>query len=98
MPPFEEREYEKAIEDIDITRDMVLEKLKKLKVNKSPGPDKIHPRFLNGTASSLSLPLSIIFNTSLKTKTLPDEWGHANISAIFKKGKKIGSKAANNGR
>ena len=88
MPPFEEREYEKAIEDIDITRDMVLDKLKKLKVNKSPGPDKIHPRVLNGTASSLSLPLSIIFNTSLKTKTLPDEWSHANISAVFKKGKK----------
>ena len=88
MPPFEEREYEKAIEDINITRDMVLDKLKKLKINKSPGPDRIHPRVLNGTASSLSLPLSIIFRTSLETKTIPDEWSHANISAIFKKGKK----------
>ena len=36
----------------------------------------------------MALPLSIIFSTSLQTKTLPDEWKHANISAIFKKGKK----------
>ena len=25
---------------------MVLEKLEKLKINKSPGPDKIHPKLL----------------------------------------------------
>ena len=88
MPPFDEREYDEPIYDIDITPGIVLAKLKKLKPNKSPGPDGIHPRVLNNAASHLSVPLSIIFSTSLTTKTLPDEWKHANISAIFKKGKK----------
>ena len=88
MPPFEERVYEKPLENLTITKDMVLEKLKKLKTNKSPGPDNIHPRVLNGAAKSLSIPLTIIFNTSIRTKTLPADWKHANISAIFKKGKK----------
>ena len=88
MPPFEERDYAEITDDIDITYNSVLKKLKKLKINKSPGPDAIHPRVLNNTAESLALPLSIIFQTSLDTKTLPDEWKHANISAIFKKGKK----------
>ena len=88
MPPFAEREYSMPLEDLQITEDMVDEKLKKLKVNKSPGPDYIHPKVLNSTADSLKLPLSIIFNTSLQTRSLPNEWKHANISAIFKKGKK----------
>ena len=71
MPPFEEREYDEPLYDIDITPDIVLAKLKKLKPNKSPGPDGIHPRVLNNAAPNLSLPLSIIFSTSLSTKTLP---------------------------
>ena len=88
MPPFDEREYANPLENINITKKTVLEKLKKVKINKSPGPDNIHPRVLNNAATTLAEPLSIIFNTSLETKTLPDEWKHANISSIFKKGKK----------
>ena len=88
MPYFEERIYEEAIKDIDITTDMILKKLKKLKVNKSPGPDRIHPRVLHEISNQICIPLQIIFNVSLKTKTLPDEWKHAHVTAIFKKGAK----------
>ena len=88
MPPFDERTYENPLEDLIVSEKMVLEKLKKLKINKSPGPDNIHPKVLNSTADSLKTPLAIIFNTSIRTRMLPDEWKHANISAIFKKGKK----------
>ena len=88
MPPFDERNYNKPLYDIEISEKMVYDKLRKIKVNKSPGPDNIHPRVLNNAACNLAKPLSIIFKTSLKTKTLPNEWKHANISAIFKKGKK----------
>ena len=88
MPPFDEREYDKPLDNINITESLVFDKLKKLKINKSPGPDNIHPRVINSAAKTLAKPLSIIFKTSLENKTLPDEWKHANISAIFKKGKK----------
>ena len=46
MPNFEERNYKEILENIDLTEDMVLKKLKKLKINKSPGPDAIHPRVI----------------------------------------------------
>lgn len=88
MPPFEERNYEEVLEDIQIDQDMILERLKKLKVNKAPGPDQIHPRVLKEIASSITLPLSIIYNSSIKLQTLPEEWKHANVSAIHKKGAK----------
>ena len=71
MPPFDERNYDNPLYDINISEKMVYEKLRKIKVNKSPGPDNIHPRVLNNAASNLAKPLSIIFKTSL---TLPSEW------------------------
>ena len=88
MPYFEERVYDEAISNIDITENMVKEKLKAIKVNKSPGPDNIHPRALHEIKDSISEMITIIFSTSLRTKTLPNEWKHARVSAIYKKGNK----------
>ena len=35
-----------------------------------------------------SKPLTIIFRSSLRNRQLPDEWKHANVSSIHKKGSK----------
>ena len=59
MPFFEERKYETPLEDIDTSPDIVKIKLQKLKRNKSPGRDKMHPRVLNEIANVIFLPLSI---------------------------------------
>ena len=88
MPYFEPRYFDKELDDIEVNEQIILKKLKKLKINKSPGPDQIHPRVLHEVAEGITLPLSIIFRTSLDTKELPSEWKHANVSAIFKKGAK----------
>ena len=88
MPSFEQRDYETELSNIEITVEKVMLKLKNLKVNKSPGPDCIHPRVLHEISPAISIPLTELFKTSLKTRSLPEEWKHANISAIFKKGKK----------
>ena len=70
----------------DINEDMVKEKLLKLKVHKSKGPDGIHPRVLKELASVICVPLAIIFKTSIRSGTLPDEWKLANVTAIHKNG------------
>jgi len=61
-------------------------KLQKLHEEKSPGPDGIHPKLLKECAEVLAKPLSILFETSFDTATLPKDWRRANIAAIFKKG------------
>jgi hypothetical protein len=76
------------IADINITEDQVLKKLKCLKTDKSPGSDGIHPVILQKIAPVLAKPLYIIFSTSLRTATLPQEWKTAQVSAIYKKGPK----------
>ena len=72
--------------DIDINEDMVKKKLLKLKVLQSKGPDGIHPRVLKELASVICIPLAIIFKTSIRSGTLPDEWKLANVTAIHKNG------------
>ena len=88
IPFFADREYQEKLSSFDITEEMVNKKLNKLKVNKSSGPDKIHPRVLHEIKEVIITPITIIFNTSLRQRTLPTEWKIANVAAIFKKGKK----------
>ena len=71
-----------------ITEDIVFKKLKALNVNKSPGPDRLHPFILREAADILKVPLSIIFNLSLNQGSLPQLWKDAEVTPIFKKGKK----------
>ena len=62
-----------------------------LKISKSPGPDGMHPRVLSELRTVLVSPLLVIFQTSVRTGSLPAAWNmwkDANISAIHKKGNK----------
>lgn len=62
--------------------------LQDIDINKSPGPDGIHPRILKELVSVIIEPLTLLFNKSLEESTLPCEWKEAQISAIFKRGDK----------
>lgn len=75
--------------DISFKIENIKMKLKHLNVNKSPGPDNIHPRILSEASEILALPLKILFETSFKKQELPLDWKSANISTIFKKGSKL---------
>lgn len=52
------------------------------------GPDRFHPLFQKNVANEIALPLTLIFNKSLDTGTLPFDWKLANVTALFKKGNK----------
>ena len=63
-------------------------KLINLKKNKSPGPEGIHPMLLQSTADNVAKPLADIFAASFAQGLVPSDWRKANISPIFKKGRK----------
>ena len=63
-------------------------KLSNLKLNKSPGPDKLHPRVLHEIRNELVGPLTSLFNNSMNSGVLPEEWRTSLVSVLHKKGKK----------
>ena len=65
---------------------MVAKKIKAMKDNKSPGVDEIPPKLPLETVQQVSIPLSRVFNLSLKDGVVPFEWKEANIIPLFKKG------------
>ena len=67
---------------------MVENKLSKLKTNKSSRPDGFHSNILKESASSIGLPLSILYNMSLTEGHVPHAWKEWNITPIYKKGSK----------
>ena len=50
---------------VDITEEDVMRVTDKLKICKSPGPDKIYPRILKVVKEAICKPLCVIFNLSL---------------------------------
>ncbi|KGL79505.1 RNA-directed DNA polymerase from mobile element jockey, partial [Tinamus guttatus] len=71
-----------------VEEDWVREHLRKLGTHKSMGPDGMHPRVLREMADVTAKPLSIIFERSWRTGEVPEDWKKANVTPVFKKGKK----------
>ncbi|KAK4828333.1 LOW QUALITY PROTEIN: hypothetical protein QYF61_025802 [Mycteria americana] len=67
---------------------MVSDLLHHLDAHKSMGPDEIHPRVLKELAEVLTKPLSIMYQQSWLTEEVPADWRLANVTPIFKKGRK----------
>lgn len=81
------------LRNLEINPQLVLDKLKKLNANKTPGPDKFYPKILKNVQNEIAEPLALIFSKSLEQGIVPDDWRIANVTPIFKKGSK--SQASN---
>ena len=87
-PEFEPKHLHNTQETVNITVDMVLNQLKPLRIDKSPGNDELHPRVLKEVAQEIAKPLTMIFQSSITNSELPEQWREANITPVFKKGSK----------
>ncbi len=73
---------------IDFNQFHVKNILKHLNPNKAVGPDNINGKVLKYCCNALSVPLSILFQKSYSSGTLPSDWKLANIVPVHKKGSK----------
>ena len=71
---------------LQATVEKVLKELLRLNQHKSCGPDELHPRLLIELADLIALPVTILFNLTLKKGALPHDWRRAFVSPIYKKG------------
>ena len=75
-----------TISDCTVDRELVLQEINNLNMNKVCGPDEIHPQMLKELSEYLLDPLVVILNKSLSKGVLPTDWKKAFISPIYKKG------------
>ncbi|KGL84716.1 RNA-directed DNA polymerase from mobile element jockey, partial [Tinamus guttatus] len=71
-----------------VAEDWVREHLRKLDTHKSMDPDGMNPRVLRELADVIAKSLSIIFERSWRMGEVPEDWKKANVTPVFKKGKK----------
>ena len=69
---------------LDCTADEVVVLLKKTKIHSASGPDGISAWMLHTFADEIAPSISSLFNLSLTTGKLPDDWKVANIVPIPK--------------
>ena len=76
------------MEDIVVSKNGVLKLLKGLNPHKATGPDEIPTNVLKEAAEELAPAITKLFQMSLDTGTIPDDWRQARVVPIFKKGEK----------
>jgi len=74
-----------TIDNIEIQPAEAYKKLANLKVEKSPGPDGMHPRVLQEMANVLDIPLVILYNKSINDGILPEDWKCASVNNFQKR-------------
>jgi len=74
------------LNNVNFSPDAVYKHLRNLKKKTSAGPDTLPAAFLKQIASTVSLPLSILFQQSFQSSSLPDIWKVAIVTPAFKKG------------
>lgn len=75
-----------GLSSVLITESVVLDKLKRINVSKSQGPDQLHGKLLYEIRYQLVKPLTKLFNLSLDTGCIPQDWKDADVVPLHKKG------------
>lgn len=76
-------------EDFPLAKeDRIRDHLSKLDTCKSMGPDRIHSRALGHLVDVIAKPFSIIFKRSWRTGEVCEDWKKADVTPVFRKGKK----------
>jgi hypothetical protein len=77
---------DQSLANVLITEDVVLGKLNKINVNKCQGPDQVHPKLLFELRNEIVKPLTSVFQYSVQTGIVPQDWREANVAPLHKKG------------
>ena len=76
------------IDDMNIDIDDVKKELLSININKSQGPDGIHPKLLRALAGNQEFVNAVfrLFSACVSTRKMPTDWKEANVVALHKKG------------
>ena len=73
------------LHNFNFSTEEVQEKLQHFNLYKYTGQDMLQSRILRSLENKLVRPLTHIFNNSVETGIIPEDWKSANVTAIHKK-------------
>jgi hypothetical protein len=76
------------VSDFKFTSNGIEKLLKGLNAHKAPGPGNLSPILLKGLSSEITPLLQLVYQKSLDTSCVPEDWRKANVTPIYKKGLK----------
>jgi hypothetical protein len=88
VPEAEQCRTTSKLEQIAASEVLVRKKIKDLKPAAAPGPDGMGSLLLKELVDQVTGPLTKIYNKSLTTGDVPEDWRRANVTPIYKKGMK----------
>jgi hypothetical protein len=80
------------LDHVDFSITGIKKCINRLKPGKAPGEDGILSTVLKETANEIALPLSLLFTRSWIEGVVPNDWKKANVTPIFKSGKRDAAK------
>ena len=81
-----ETQVNSTLTSLNITANGIKKILLGLNPHKAPGPDHISPKVLKALANEIAPILTLIYQSSLNSGYVPQDWRNANVAPIFKKG------------
>ena len=75
-----------SLSNIEVNVDIVINKLKALNVSKSQGPDEVHGKLLLELREEIAPSLVKLFNASIETDVVPQDFRDATVVPLHKKG------------
>ena len=82
------KHIDEPIPKLNIRENGVDKLLQDMNLSKASGPDGIPNRILKECASQITPSLTVIFQKSIDTGTLPEDWLNTSKSCVYKKGDK----------
>ncbi|KAK2145379.1 hypothetical protein LSH36_683g03062 [Paralvinella palmiformis] len=86
MPDIDPVDVQEPLTKTESLISEVEKELTKMKSDKSPGSDLVHPKVLKMCRQVMAMPLTKIFKKSMEEGKVPTSWKDANVTPIFKKG------------
>ena len=81
-----DRRSDASVSNLLVMKAMVQWEILKLNINKSCGPDDVHPRLLIELVDNISQPIALVLNKTMEHGEIPSDWKMAFVSPIYKKG------------
>ena len=88
IPDIPDKEFDRPLDSTVIDISVVEKVLKELDAGKSMGPDELNPLLLKTMSKVFAVPLSLIYQESIRSGKIPSVWKDACVTPLFKKGQK----------